>query len=153
MNKFLAIFAFIYVSTTLASGLYTGDFISLGKPCNPADQDVRPNSQENSGKVCSHGTKCNAVTKNCDCSDSDDGRWKRSFEDGECKLLPGSVCIPRVDQGFYRCVKNSKCTVTRKGQDPSKCPADAPCDTGDAKCICETGKTCLKNVVPDTATH
>ena len=151
MNRALAIVVVMYAMTYLASGLYTGDFIPLGKPCNPADSDLRPNSQENSGKVCTHGAKCNPEIKICDCSDSDDGRWKRTFENGECRLLPGSVCIPNVDQDFYRCVQNSKCTVTRKGQDPSKCPADAPCDTGDAECICESGKSCLTKVVPATA--
>jgi len=145
--------AIIVSLLTIVTGLYTGDYISLGKPCDPALQNNgMANSEEWSGKVCFPGSRCDHQLKICDCSDSNDKKWKRTFENGECKLLPGSVCLPGVqDQSYYKCVNNSKCKVIRQGEDVSKCPADAPCDSGDAQCICnnEPGKEneCLTHKV------
>jgi len=145
---FLGVLGIAYCISLAYTG-WTGDYVQLGKVCDPEQQNGGvANSKEWSGKVCFPGSKCNPKTKICDCADSSDGDWKRTFQKGECRLRPGSVCVPNVDQDYYRCVENSKCTKTREGVNVSMCPADAPCDTGDAYCLCEAGKTCLTEVVP-----
>jgi len=135
----LALLVSLSVLASCQSPTWTGDYLTLGKPCDPAKD------------LCFPGSGCSAETKTCDCKDSQDGTYKRTWQNKECRLLPGSTCIPRVDQEYYRCVADSVCTVTRQGQDPRECPADGRCDPGDAECICQPGKTCLTKKVSWTA--
>ena len=111
-----------------------GTFAQLGAPCDATTR-------------CFPETECNPRTNICDCAHSPNGLFLRTFQDSDCRLLPGSKCVPSVDQFNYRCVHNALCTLIRKGVDPSTCPADAACDTGDAICICQKGQDCLNHVV------
>jgi len=133
LASYLVLVVLATLATLASCQRTTADYLTLGHQCNP-----RPDQDR-----CFPGSSCNRRTRVCDCSDSQDGTFKRTFENNECRLLPGSTCIPRVDQEFYRCVQNSECTVTRQGQDPRECPADGRCDPGDAECICPPGQNCL----------